>query len=288
MTESHGVTIVTGGASGLGEATVRLLVQRGRRVVVADIQDDRGRTLAEDLGSLATYRHVDVLQEEDVAGVVDEAVEAWGALDGMVNNAGIVGAIGPVDTTPVQEWDYTIGVLLRSAFLGIKHASRVMKPQQRGVIVSTTSIAAFRGGIGPHAYSAAKAGVVGLTRSAAAELGAHGVRVNAVAPGHIATPMVAASWLGDADEVDAAYEAILAKSPLKDRAGRAVDVAEAITWLLSESAGYVSGEVLTVDGGLLGGSPPVEQSSSDRYADRYAKRGAFLREGGARGLPDRG
>jgi NAD(P)-dependent dehydrogenase (short-subunit alcohol dehydrogenase family) len=275
------VTIVTGGASGIGAATCRLLVSRGTDVVIADVQDELGETLAFDLGPAAVFRHVDVTAESDVARVVDETVERWGELAGLYNNAGIIGATGPLDETPVEEWDYTVDMVLRSVFLGTKHAARVMKPRHRGAIVNTASIAAFRGGIGPHAYAAAKAAVVALTRNAAAELGTHGIRVNAVAPGRIATPMVAAAWTGNVDQVDEAYQALLAESPLPDRAGQPRDIAEAAVWLLSDAAGYISGHTIVVDGGMLGGTPPAAQALTGKYVEH----GPLLRQGGARGLP---
>lgn len=276
-----GATIITGGASGMGEAAVRLLASRGKSVVFGDIQDERAQALAAELGDAVVYRRTDVTQETDVAALVDLAVERFGALDGMVNNAGIIGVVGPIDAITVEEWDFTITMLLRSVFLGMKHAARVMKPVNRGAIVNTTSIAALRGGIGPHAYAAAKAGVLSLTRNGAAELGSFGIRVNAVAPGRIATPMVADTWAGDHKDVEAAKRAILPESPLVDRVGTAEDIAEAYAWLLSDQAGYISGQVISVDGGLIGGTPPVAAARSQMA--RYAGDTKFIREGGRRG-----
>jgi NAD(P)-dependent dehydrogenase (short-subunit alcohol dehydrogenase family) len=276
-----GAVIVTGAASGMGAATSRLLVEQGATVIMADIQDERGKALAADLGDQVTYQHADVTREDDVAALVDLAVERGGSLGGMFNNAGIIGATGPIDLIPVEEWDFTQTMLLRSVFLGVKHAARVMKPAQRGAIVNTSSIAAFRGGIGPHPYAAAKAGVAALTQNAAAELGYYGIRVNAIAPGRIATPMVAQTWVGDSTDLDGAYQAILSQSPLRDRAGRAIDIAEAAVWLLSEQSGYISGQTIVVDGGMLAGSPPAAAPLSNAYSER----GVFLRQAGQRGLP---
>ena len=210
----NGATIITGGASGMGEAAVRLLASRGQAVVFGDIQDDRAQALAAELGDGVVYLRTDVTQESDVAALVDLAVDRFGTLGGMVNNAGIIGVVGPIDAITVEDWDFTQMMLLRSVFLGMKHASRVMKPVRRGAIVNTASIAAIRGGIGPHAYAAAKAGVVSLTRNGAAELGSYGIRVNAVAPGRMATPMVADTWAGDHNDIEAAKRAILPESPL--------------------------------------------------------------------------
>lgn len=276
-------SVVTGAASGMGEATARLLVSRGENVIMADIQDERGRAIADELGALAVYFHADLTREQDVADLVDFAVAEKGALTGMVNNAGIIGTIGSIDTIPVDEWDATIAMLLRSVFLGVKHAARVMKPERRGAIVNTTSIAALQGGIGPHAYAAAKAGVLSLTRNAAAELGSFGIRVNAVAPGRTVTPMVADTWGGDHDDLDGVRLRLLQETPLADRVGTAEDIAEAYAWLLSDASGYVSGQVIAVDGGLTAGSPPVSVAQ-ERQA-RYAGTTSFVRQAGQRGLP---
>lgn len=281
MPGTDGAVVVTGGASGMGEATARMLVSRGIPVLIADIQVDKGEELASELGDAARFRRTDVTVEEDVAALVDDAAAIWGGLAGMVNNAGIIGAVGPLDQITVEEWDFTVTMLLRSVFLGTKHAIRVMKPRCRGSIVNTSSIAAFRGGIGPHAYAAAKAGVVSLTRNAAAEVGAFGIRVNSVAPGRTATPMVADTWAGDHEDLAAAESAILGESPIVDRVGRPRDIAEAIVWLLSDAAGYVSGQVIAVDGGMIGGSPPARTA----LANNYAAKGELIREAGRRGLP---
>ena len=276
-----GVTVITGGVSGMGEAAVRLLAGRGQKVVFGDIQDDRGYALAKELGDSVEYVHADVTSEPDVAHLVDAAVAKFGPLAGMVNNAGIIGVVGPIDTISVGDWDATIAVLLRSVFLGMKHAARVMKPQRSGAIVNTSSIAAFRGGIGAHAYAAAKAGVSSLTVNAAAELGSFGIRVNAVAPGRIATPMVADTWAGNHEDIEAAKDAIRGESPLADRVGTAGDIAEAYAWLLSDAAGYVSGQVLCVDGGHVGGTPPASVATAQLA--RYAGATTFIREAGKRG-----
>lgn len=276
-------TIITGAASGMGEATARLLVARGERVLIADIEDERGEQIADELGSLALYRHADLTKEADVASLVDFAVDEWGELLGMVNNAGIIGTLGPIDTIPVDEWDATVAMLLRSVFLCIKHGARVMKPRRRGAIVNTTSIAALRGDIGPHAYAAAKAGVLSLTRNTAAELGSFGIRVNAVAPGRTVTPMVADTWGGDHSDLEGVKAKLLAETPIADRIGTADDIAEAYIWLLSDAAGYISGQVLAVDGGLTAGSPPV--SVAEEKLSRYRGATSFVRQAGKRGLP---
>jgi len=156
------VAVVTGGASGIGEGTVRRFVAEGARCVVADIQP--GAALVAELGEATRFVRTDVTVEADVAAAVDLAVGAFGRLDVMFNNAGIVGAVGTLADTTVEAWDATMAVLLRGVFLGMKHAARVMVPQRSGAILSMSSTAGVMGGLGPHAYTAAKHAVIGLTR----------------------------------------------------------------------------------------------------------------------------
>jgi NAD(P)-dependent dehydrogenase (short-subunit alcohol dehydrogenase family) len=274
------VVIVTGAASGLGEATAELMAAQGATVVLADIQDDLGQAVAQRIGAPASYLHCDVSDEADVAGLVDAAVGAHGRLDCMVNNAGIVGAVGPIDEISLEDYDFTMAVLLRSVFLGMKHAARVMKPQQSGVIISTTSIAGVQGGLGPHVYAAAKSGVIGLTRNVAAELGAWSIRVNAIAPGKHVTPMNAAQIVGDPDDLDATAAAFATRTPLRGRIGLADDIAQAAAWLAGDAAGFVSGHTLVVDGGLTTGS---RENVAPGEHGRWAKAGPVVRERGRRG-----
>lgn len=276
------VVAITGAASGLGEASARLLAAEGASVVLADIQDDRGRALAAELGPGTRYVHCDVTGEEQVAALVDTAVAEFGRLDCMVNNAGIIGAHGGIDEIPLEEYEFTMAVLLRSVFLGMKHAARVMKPQQSGVILSTTSIGGLQGGLGPHVYGAAKAGVVALTRNVAAELGAWSIRVNAIAPGKMLTPMNAASIVGDPDALDEAREAFATRTPLRGRIGEPTDIAHAVLWLASDDAGFVSGHTLVVDGGLTTGS---KEDVAPGEHGRWASRRSLVREAGRSGVP---
>lgn len=273
------VMAVTGGASGIGAATARLAAAAGASVLLADIQDDLGRVVAEDIGSAACYRHCDVSREGDIAALVDAAVSEFGQLDCMFNNAGIVGAIGPIDEIPLEEYEFTVGILMRSVFLGMKHAARVMKPRHRGVILSTTSCVGLRGGLGPHVYAGCKAAIVGLTRNVAAELGSWGIRVNAIAPGKHATPMFADAALGDPGAVDR-VDIFEQMSPIKGRYGTADDVAEAAVWLASDAAGFVSGIVLSVDGGLIAGTPEGAEPGTGSFAGHRP----LVREAGLRGI----
>jgi NAD(P)-dependent dehydrogenase (short-subunit alcohol dehydrogenase family) len=174
----HQSAIITGGASGMGEATVRRFVDEGARVVIADVQDAKGHRLADTLGCAAVYEHVDVAEEADIRRAVERALAEFGRLDVMFNNAGFGGAVRPIEDTTVEDYDRTMNVLLRGVFLGMKHAAPVMKRQGSGCIISTASVAGLGGGRGPHIYSAAKAAIINLTRSVAIELAEHNVRVN--------------------------------------------------------------------------------------------------------------
>ncbi len=242
------VAVVTGGASGIGAETARVFVANGARVVVADLQEEAGRKLAAQLGEAARFARCDVAREPDVAAAVDLAVSAFGQLDVMVNNAGIVGAVGPIASTSAEAWDATIAVLLRGVFLGMKHAARVMVPRRSGVILSLASTAGVVGGLGPHAYTAAKHGVVGLTKSVASELSAHGIRVNAVAPGNTVTAMTAAVITGDPENVKKTERALARAGPL-GIAGKPSDIANALLYLASDEARYVTAHTLVVDAG---------------------------------------
>ncbi len=248
------VAIVTGAASGLGEATARQMIAEGAHVLLADINDSKSEALAAELGERALHLHTDVSAEADVARAVDAAVEQHGRLDCMFNNAGVVGASGPIDELTVEEYEFAQGVLLRSVFLGMKHAARVMKPRGSGVILSTTSIAGVEGGWGPHLYAAAKSAVVGLTRNVASELATYGVRAVAIAPGKILSPMNAARIVGDPDDLEGLAKAFQSRTPLRGRVGLPEDVAHAAVWLASDEAGFVSGTTIVVDGGLTTGS----------------------------------
>ena len=248
------VAVITGGASGIGEASVRLFVEEGAEVVVADVQDERGGNLASELG--AEYVHADVTREEDVEAVVSHAVDVYGRLDCMFNNAGIAGAVGPIESVTVEAFNQTVAVLLRGVFLGVKHAAPVMRAQGGGSIINTASVAAIRTGYGNHIYSAAKAGVVQFTRSVAMELGEDNVRVNCILPGFIPTPMIAHARgvpIGEADaKLEDITESFREAQPLR-RPGHPDDIAKAALWLASDESSFVNGHALAVDGGVSGG-----------------------------------
>lgn len=248
------VAVVTGGASGLGEATARLLVAEGGKVVIADYGVERGEAVAASLGDAARFAPCDVTEEDQVAAAIDLAVDTWGRLDGAFANAGIVGVSGPISQTPMDDFDRTIAVLLRGVFVTVKHAARQMQALGNGgCIVMTSSVAGVQGGLGPHAYTVAKTGVIGLARSAAAELAAHGIRVNAVAPGSIPTAMTAHVTTGDPDNLEKVTEHIARTSPL-GRAGHADDIAEAVLYFMSDGGSYVTGQTIVVDAGATSGA----------------------------------
>jgi NAD(P)-dependent dehydrogenase (short-subunit alcohol dehydrogenase family) len=269
------VAVVTGGASGIGEGTVRRFHAEGAAVVIADLQADAGRVLAKEIGERSVFVPTDVTREDDVAGAVDTAVELFGRLDVMFNNAGIMGALGPIDKTRLTDADITIAVNLRGVLCGMKHGARVMKPQRHGVIISTSSPAALLGGVGPHVYSAVKAGVIGLSRSVAAELRPYGIRVNVIVPGAVVSAMTADLVAGGADDI-AGAETALGRTAYMHRPLQPADVAAAALYLASDDAALVTGVVLPVDGGMTGAGGP-SPFASGRYDEPIG-----LLEGGRR------
>lgn len=257
------VAVITGGASGMGRATALRFLDEGARVVVGDLNDVTGK---ETLG-IATERghaeHVrflrtDVAEEADVEAMIQLAVSEFSRLDCVFNNAGLGGAFGPITEISVEDWDYTFAVLTRAVFLGLKHGARVMQAQgSGGSMINTASVAGLSGGAGPQAYSAAKAAVINLTRAVAVELAEDRIRVNAICPGGILTPLV---HRGDPESA----EQSLASLQPWGEAGRGEDIAAAALFLASDEARFISGEALVVDGGLTAGGPNLRRRARER------------------------
>src|SRR5260370_2678509 len=218
------VAVITGAASGIGRATAVRLDGDGAAVVVADMNRDGGEAAVGDCkenGGSAVFQQADVAKESGVQGAVARAVKEFGRLDIIYNNAGLGGAVGPIENITLENWDRSLAVLLRAVFLGIKYSVPEMRKVGGGSIISTASVAGLRGGPGLHAYCAAKASVVNLTRSAALELGKDKSRVNCICPGGINTPLVYNSIPGG-EQVSAQFLAHF--QPLA-RAGRPDDIA---------------------------------------------------------------
>ncbi len=270
---NEAVVIVTGGATGIGAAAVTRFIDEGAHVVIADVQADPARDLAERLGERAEFVATDVTDEDSIAGLVDTVVERHGRLDVFVANAAVFGAIGPIAEQRTADVDLTIAVNLRGVILSLKHAARAMQPRRSGSIIVTASPGGIVGGAGPHVYSATKAGVVGLARSVAAELRAYGIRVNTVVPGAVVSPMTASAIVGDAQALEQTTEA-MTSSAMLDRAGQPDDIAGAMAFLASDDARYMTGSEVFVDAGY------THASGSAAFAQpTHAGRGALL-EGG--------
>ena len=244
------VAVITGGASGMGQATVYRFLAEGAKVVIGDLNAETGAaTMAEitkrGAADRAAFMVTDVAEEADVEALVACATDKFGRLDCIYNNAGIGGAIGPISDTRVEEWDFTFNVLVRSVFLGMKHAARVLQDQgEGGSIISTSSVAGLGGGGGPHAYSAAKAAVANLTRAVSGELANYRIRVNAIAPGYVVTETNAAMV------ADPEIAKFLANRTALGRWADPEELAGAAVFLASGAASYITGQVLTVDGGF--------------------------------------
>jgi NAD(P)-dependent dehydrogenase (short-subunit alcohol dehydrogenase family) len=255
--------VITGGASGIGEATARLFVNEGAVVVVADIDDDRGKRFADECGDKVRFVHTDVSQEPDVEAAVALAVDTFGGLDCLFNNAGNPGSVGGgIEDVDMSMFDRTVAIHLRGVFLGIRAAARVMRPREHGSIINTSSVAGLAANYAGHDYSACKAAIAHLTRTTANELGEHGIRVNAICPGGIATPIFGRAAGLEGDRAQATAElmssALADMAPIR-RSGQPNDIAEAALWLASDVSSFVNGQVIAVDGGLTTGPLYREQ-----------------------------
>jgi NAD(P)-dependent dehydrogenase (short-subunit alcohol dehydrogenase family) len=246
------VAIVTGGASGIGQSTAELFVDEGAAVVIADVNSEAGEDVAAKLGKAAAFKRTDVAVAHDVQALVDFAVERFGGLHIMVNNAGIGGTPRRFLKDDFRDFDRMMAVNLLGVMLGTQRAARHMATNGGGAIINTTSIAGINPGAGFTNYRAAKAAVIHLTKSTAIELAEHGIRVNCIAPAHIETPINSSLY-----EV---REIVRRMQPLQ-RQGTPRDVAEAALYLASDRAAQVTGVVLPVDGGTTAGAPVAQQNA---------------------------
>ncbi len=243
----HGkVALVTGAGSGIGRKSAELLAQEGARVLVCDLDEQSGQqTLRRirDTGGEADFWRVDVAQESEVETMVAHCVEHFGRLDCAVNNAGISGPSGGLETIELPDWNRVLAVNLTGVFLCMKHEILRMREQKAGSIVNMSSGAGLIATPGLAPYSASKHGVLGITRAAAVENARQGIRINAVCPGSIDTPMLRAAM-----DTDSAVEKMIRASMPIGRLGEAEEVAEAVVWLCSDRASLVTGHSMGVDG----------------------------------------
>jgi NAD(P)-dependent dehydrogenase (short-subunit alcohol dehydrogenase family) len=244
------IAIITGGTSGIGLAIVESFVAEGAKVVVAARREQEGRALESRLG--VRFVRADVASEADVKAMVDKTVEWFGRLDCLVNNAGIgapMVSIAEIDTATI---DQVLAVNVKGVLLGVKHAAPLMLAQQSGSIVNISSMAGIRGGLSGHIYTASKGAVTALTRSAAAELGEKGIRVNSISPGAIVTGIFGKNAGLEGSKADrvagVVKEAFATVQPIP-RAGMPDDIAQAAVFLASDGSGFLNGQDLVVDGG---------------------------------------
>jgi 3alpha(or 20beta)-hydroxysteroid dehydrogenase len=247
------VVLITGAARGQGEQEARLFVEEGARVVVADVLDDQGEELAKEIG--AHYVHLDVSQEDDWAAAVRSARAAYGRIDGLVNNAGILRFNELVDT-PLAEFMRIVQVNQVGVFLGIKTLAPELAAAGGGTMVNTASYTGLTGMAYVGAYAATKHAIVGLTRVAALELAAKGIRVNAVCPGAVDTAMSNPAQLdpgADTEEASQALDELYRKLVPLGRIGRPEEVARLALFLTGDDSSYITGQPFVIDGGWLAG-----------------------------------
>lgn len=261
------VCIITGGASGIGEATAKLFAKEGAKVIIADIQDELGHKLVSAIGKDAEYVHCDVTKEAQVSDAVDFAKTRRGCLDVMFNNAGILGPVAfTLKEVDMDDYEKVMAINVRGMLLGIKHASRVMIPAKKGSIICTSSTAALLGGLAGYPYTISKHAVVGLVRAAASELRNHGISVNTICPTAVDTPLSVRFFQQLIPNITAesVVDVIDQGSGFFGAKFRAEEVAKAALFLASEDARYISGHNLVLDGGLTvtKASDSIQQDAS--------------------------
>jgi len=245
------VAIVTGGSSGIGERIVELFVEQGAKVVVAARRQEEGAALEKRLG--VRFIRADVSSESDVKTMVDQTVKWFGRVDCLVNNAGVPSPMVSITEIDVPTIDQLLAVNVRGVLLGIKHVAPVMLEQKAGSIINIGSIAGLRGGASGHIYSATKAAVQSITRSAGAELGEKGIRVNTISPGAIVTGIFAKNAGVEASKADRLTDVIkgaFATLQPIPRAGMPEDIAQAAVFLAGDGSSFINGQDIVVDGGM--------------------------------------
>jgi len=249
------VAVVTGGSRGIGEGIVRRFVEEGAKVVFSDLLNDKGKALEQELGKNVAFYRADATSARETEALIKFAVDRFKRLDCVVNNAGAGGEGGPIAETSVEGFNKSIALLLGGTFFGIKYG--VKRMEGGGTIINIASVGGLTGGYGPHAYTAAKFGVVGLTKSVALELAERGIRVNAICPGGTATfiwaPILAELAPDLVEQTPELVRRWAGEDKLLGGAGVPADIANAALWLASSESSWVTGQVLVVDGGLTAG-----------------------------------
>lgn len=247
------VAVITGAASGIGRATVELFVAEGAKVLAADIDDEGGQSLEDAFPGLVRYQRCDVTSEDDIAVAMEIAGQTFGGIDVLFNNAGAGGSRNTLETMTGEAWDFSQSLLLRSVALGMRYALPHMKGRGGGSIINTASVAGLQAGAGAAAYSTAKAGVIHLSKVAAAEFARYDVRVNAICPGLIVTNIFSSGEpmsKGARDMIRGAMRNNAAQSQPVRKIGEGADIAQACLYLASPMSAFVTGTHLVVDGGL--------------------------------------
>jgi len=243
------VAVITGGASGMGESTARLFVREGARVVIGDVQAEKGEAVAASIGPECVFGCGDVSSSEDVRALVRTAIDRFGALHVMYNNAGIGGGEGSIVECSEETFDRIIAVDLKAVWLGMKHALPYLIASGNGSIITTASVSGIMGMPGQGAYGSAKGGVMQLTRVCAIENAANGVRANCICPGGTLTPILYANPnLPEPLDPEALALRLAEIQPIP-RAGMPLDIAHAALWLASDESSFVTGQSIVVDGG---------------------------------------
>lgn len=257
------VAVITGGTSGIGARTAELFITEGARVVIAGRREEKGQQLVRALGDAASFIRTDVTRESDVEAMIAHAVQKFGRLDCLINNAGIGSGYQDIDKVDLQQFDAAIAVHVRGPLAAMKYAVPIMASQGQGSIINVASVNGARAGLGGHYYSAAKAALIHLTRCVAVEVGEKGIRLNTISPGPIATGAFRKGGGTNPDEADNSIE--IAKAAIADvvlpryqplqRVGTMDDIAQAALFLASDASRFVSGVDLLVDGGISAGWP---------------------------------